>query len=228
MANRNQKNKQEIKESVVLAGIDGAPKPPAPKKSAAKIKADNKVIDRQRRDVGNKIKKRETGKARAAAAAPKPRATTRPKIDRDAPVTLTKAGGLNLVPGSDAANELVDTIRRGGSKNALKAITGAIYGTKKPPVAGTRNANAGQKRAQKNLDNQGAEIRNAGVINRRQAKLEGSGLTPTEKRKHEVIIAKAIRVDGHLNNVIDSVNALGTGHSSYIADRELQRIAAEK
>lgn len=226
MANRSQKNRQEIKESVNLANI-GSETPAPPKKSAAKIKADNKVRDRQRRDVGNKIKKRETGKARAAAAAPKPPATTRPKIDASSPVTLNEDGSLSFVPGSVNANELVKAIRSGGSRNAMKAIEGTLM-PKKNPVAGTRTANAAQKRAQKNLDNQGAEIRNAGIVNRRQAKLEGSGLTPTEKRKHEVIIAKAIRTDGHLNNVIDSVNALGTGHSSYIADRELQRIASEK
>lgn len=228
MANRSQKNKQEIKESVVLAGIDGAPKPPAPKKSAAKINADNKVRARQKRDLGNKLKKQDINKARAAAAAPKPPATTRPNIDRDAPVTLTRAGGLNLVPGSDAANELVETIRRGGSRGAIKAIRQALGGNKKPPVAGTRGATAAQKRNQKNLDTQGAEIRTAGIQTRRENRDAGNVLTPSEKRKHEIRIAKAIRVDGHLNNVMDSVNALGASHSSYIASREFDRIDAEK
>lgn len=230
MANRSQKNRQEIKESVTLANIGTeTPAPPrlTTKKNPAKIKADNKVINRQRRDVGNKIKQRETGKARAAAAAPKPRATTRPRTDRTAPVTLTEAGGLKLVPGSDAANELVKAIRSGGSKGAIKALNTALY-PKAPKVAGTKSASAAQKRAQKRLNVQGAEVRETLNSTRQKNKLEGNVLPPSEKRKHELIIAKAIRTDGHLNNVPESVAALGTGYSGYIASREIDRIASEK
>jgi hypothetical protein len=77
---------------------------------------------------------------------------------------------------------------------------------------------------------QGAQVDAQQRTQQLQNKFEGNTLTPTERRNHEFIIAKAIRLQGHLNDpdTQKSVTALGTRAAGYIAGQELERMANEK
>lgn len=227
MANRNAKEKQAIKESVVLSDIDAGKgaKPNAEDKAKAKAEsrkvADQKITARQRRDVGNKIARRETAKARAASPKPVPAPVAAP---RRAPRPGAKPApelSLPVPPGA------VDQIKRGKAKKVLATISDQIVNKGK---AGTRNATARQRRQQKAIDLQGAQVAEQQRAQQLQDKFEGNVMSATERRNHEFVIAKAIRLQGHLNDPVTqkSVAALGTKHAGYIAGREFERIANEK
>ncbi len=232
MANRNAKENRAIKESVVLsnidAGKDATPKKAAKPTPAPKVDRDAKLNQRKKRDLTNKLKRKQIGEARAAASRGpgKPtRAIDQTRTEDNSDLTLRLPGGK--IVDETTAKDLADRIRRGGSKDVLAELARGVTGGGK---AGTKSQTNKQKKAQERINAQGQEVANQLAETRLQDKFEGNVLTPFEKRRHEIRIAQAIRTQGHLNDpdTQKSVAALGTRAAGYIAGQELERMANEK
>ena len=212
MAIKRSTNKRAIREAASAALTPDAPKPPV---SNPRADRDAKIADRVKRDQAKK-RERQAGLDARAAASHKPA----PKKAPTTGFSLTGTGGLTIEAGSPEAIALAKAIKSSPVKTALKTANDV-------KKAGTKNATAAQRRKQTELDTQGKSFKDQAKETRRRQTLgmetDTPPLSPGDRRKHELIIAKAVRTHGHLNHpdVQPSVTALGVGHAGYIASKAL-------